>query len=114
MIIGYRNSFYEFEPSYKGYDFIIPNKDIKTIKKWIFSKKIDEKEIIIRISNEIGNLLLCFSRFFLRKKMNRTLFIDDETAFLSRKNISKYGLNNFQINAEVNKKNTNSKICQDM
>ena len=26
---GYRNSFYEFKPSYNGYHFIIPNKDIK-------------------------------------------------------------------------------------
>ena len=36
----YRNSFYEFKPSYKGYDFIIPNKDInKTIKKMNFFLK---------------------------------------------------------------------------
>ena len=35
---GYRNSFYEFKPSYKGYDFIIPSKNIhKTIKKIEFS-----------------------------------------------------------------------------
>ena len=34
----YRNSFYEFKPSYKGYDFTIPSKDIgKTIKKIQFS-----------------------------------------------------------------------------
>ncbi len=26
---NYRNSFYEFKPSYNGYNFIIPNKDIK-------------------------------------------------------------------------------------
>ena len=33
----YRNSFYEFKPSYNGYDFIIPSKDIKkTIKKMNF------------------------------------------------------------------------------
>lgn len=30
----YKNAFYEFKPKYKGYDFIIPSKDIKkTIKK---------------------------------------------------------------------------------
>ena len=35
---NYRNSFYEFKPSYNGYDFIIPKKDIKqTIKKINFS-----------------------------------------------------------------------------
>ena len=34
----YRNSFYEFKPSYQGYDFTIPSKDIrKTIKKIQFS-----------------------------------------------------------------------------
>ena len=34
----YRNSFYEFKPKHKDYDFIIPNKDIKkTINKIKFS-----------------------------------------------------------------------------
>ena len=36
----YRNSFYEFKPIYKDYDFIIPNKDIyKTIRKMTFFLK---------------------------------------------------------------------------
>ena len=36
----YRNSFYEFKPKYKGYDFIIPSKDInKTLNKITFSFK---------------------------------------------------------------------------
>ena len=35
---NYRNSFYEFKPKYKGYDFIIPSKDIKkTIRKMRYS-----------------------------------------------------------------------------
>ena len=35
---SYRNAFYEFKPSYEGYDFIIPSKNInKTIKKIQFS-----------------------------------------------------------------------------
>ena len=34
----YRNSFYEFKPKHKDYDFIIPKKDIKkTILKMKFS-----------------------------------------------------------------------------
>ena len=38
----YRNSFYEFKPSYNGYDFIIPSKDIKkTIKKMNFFLNYD-------------------------------------------------------------------------
>ena len=37
---NYRNAFFEFKPSYKGYDFSIPNKDIKkTIKKITYSLK---------------------------------------------------------------------------
>ena len=35
---NYRNAFYEFKPKYKGYDFIIPSKNIfKTIKKLKYS-----------------------------------------------------------------------------
>ena len=36
----YRNSFYEFKPKYRGYDFIIPSKNIKkTISKMRFFLK---------------------------------------------------------------------------
>ena len=39
---SYRNSFYEFKPKYYGYDFIIPNKNIrKTIRKMKFSLERD-------------------------------------------------------------------------
>ena len=39
---NYRNAFYEFKPIYKGYDFIIPSKDmLKTIKKITYSLKKD-------------------------------------------------------------------------
>ena len=39
---NYRNSFYEFKPKYYGYDFIIPNKNIrKTIRKMKFSLERD-------------------------------------------------------------------------
>ena len=61
-----------------------------------------KKKIIIRISNEIGNQMFMFaSAFSISKKMDRTLFIDNESAFLSKKNISKYGLNNFNIRKKV-------------
>jgi len=37
---SYKNAFYEFKPKYKGYDFIIPSKDIqKTIRKMRFAFK---------------------------------------------------------------------------
>ena len=36
----YRNSFYEFKPKYKGYNFTIPSKNInKTLNKITFSLK---------------------------------------------------------------------------
>ena len=39
---SYRNSFYEFKPKYYGYDFIIPNKNVKkTISKMKFSLERD-------------------------------------------------------------------------
>ena len=35
---SYKNAFYEFKPSYPGYDFIIPSKNLeKTIKKMKFA-----------------------------------------------------------------------------
>jgi hypothetical protein len=37
---NYRNSFYEFKPKYKDYDFIIPKKNIyKSIRKMKFALK---------------------------------------------------------------------------
>lgn len=64
-------------------------------------------KFIVRISNEIGNQMFMYaSTFIIAKKLNRTLLIDDETAFLSKKNISKYALNNFKLSAEkADKKN---------
>ncbi len=64
-------------------------------------------KFIVRISNEIGNQMFMYaSTFALAQKLNRELYIDDETAFLSRKNISKYALNNFKLSAKkASKKN---------
>jgi hypothetical protein len=57
-----------------------------------------KKKIILRLSNEIGNQMFMYaSAYSLSKKMNRELFLDDETAFLLKKNISKFGLDNFLI-----------------
>ena len=60
------------------------------------------KNIILRLSNEIGNQMFMYAAAFsIAKKMNRNLFIDDETAFLLKKNISSYGLNHFKITAPI-------------
>ena len=48
------------------------------------------KKLIIRISNELGNQLFMYaSSFAIAKKLDRILLVDDETAYLSRKNSSR-------------------------
>ena len=61
-----------------------------------------KKKIILRLSNEIGNQMFMYaSAYSISKKMNRELFLDNETAFLSKKNISKFGLDNFEISTSI-------------
>ena len=60
------------------------------------------KKIIITLSNELGNQMFMYaSTFGISKKLNRSLLVDNETAYLSKKNISQYGLNNFKITSEI-------------
>ena len=60
------------------------------------------KKLIIRISNELGNQMFMYAAAYsVSKKLDRKLYIDNETAFLSKKNISNYGLNHFKISAAV-------------
>ena len=59
-------------------------------------------KLILRLSNEIGNQMFMYaSAYSISKKLNRKLFIDNETAYLLKKNISRYGLNNFKITSEI-------------
>ena len=61
-----------------------------------------KKKIILRLSNEIGNQMFMYaSAYSISKKMNRELFLDNETAFLSKKNISKFGLDNFDLSTSI-------------
>ena len=63
---------------------------------------MNNKKIIVRISNEIGNQLFMYaSAFAIAKKLDRILIVDDETAYKSRKNISKYALFNFKISSNI-------------
>ena len=65
-----------------------------------------KKKIVLRLSNEIGNQMFMYaSAYSISKKMNRELLLDDETAFLSKKNISKFGLNNFSISTVISNDN---------
>ena len=59
-------------------------------------------KLIIRLSNEIGNQMFMYaSAYTISRELNRRLYIDDETAFLSKKNVSKFGLNLFNISSPV-------------
>mgnify|MGYP006092211091 CR=1 FL=1 len=63
---------------------------------------MDNQNIITRISNELGNQMFMYaSTLGISKKINKTLLLDNETAYLSKKNISKYGLNNFMITSSI-------------
>ena len=50
---------------------------------------LSKKKSIIRISNELGNQMFMYaSAFSISRELNRELHVDDETAFLSKKNVS--------------------------
>tara|TARA_B100000401_G_scaffold424726_1_gene353768 strand:- start:81 stop:1010 length:930 start_codon:yes stop_codon:yes gene_type:complete len=60
------------------------------------------KNLIIRISNGLGNQLFMYaSAYAMSKELGRKLLIDNESSFYSNKNISFYLLNNFNITAEI-------------
>ena len=47
--------------------------------------------LILRLSNEIGNQMFMYaSAYSISKELNRSLYIDDETAFLSKKTPTRY------------------------
>ena len=74
----------------------------------------NNKNLILRLSNEIGNQMFMYAAAFsISKKMNRNLLIDNETAYLSRKNISSYGLNNFDITAKISNNDYKFKNLKD-
>ena len=60
------------------------------------------KKIIIRISNELGNQMFMYaSALGIANKLDMSLIIDNESAYKSKKNISKYGLNNFSVTSDI-------------
>ena len=60
------------------------------------------KNLIIRISNGLGNQLFMYaSAYAMSKELGRKLLIDNESSFYSNKNISFYLLNNFNITSEI-------------
>ncbi|MDC0416931.1 alpha-1,2-fucosyltransferase [Candidatus Pelagibacter sp.] len=61
-----------------------------------------KKNLILRLSNEIGNQMFMYaSGYSFSKQLNRVFYIDNETAFKLKKNISSYGLDEFNINSKI-------------
>jgi len=61
-----------------------------------------KKNLILRLSNEIGNQMFMYaSGYSFSKKLNRIFYIDNETAFKLKKNISSYCLDEFNINSKI-------------
>ena len=61
-----------------------------------------KNKLIIRVSNEVGNQMFMYaSAYSISKELNKSLYIDNETAFLSKKNVSKFGLDSFEITSEM-------------
>tara|TARA_B100001175_G_scaffold260104_1_gene228948 strand:- start:304 stop:1218 length:915 start_codon:yes stop_codon:yes gene_type:complete len=59
------------------------------------------KKLVIRLSNNLGNQMFMYaSAFAMSKRLNRQLFIDDETAYSGRKNIHKFDLDKLSISAQ--------------
>ena len=59
-------------------------------------------KLILRLSNEMGNQMFMYAAAYsISKELNRQLYIDDETAFLSKNNVSKFGLNLFNITSAI-------------
>ena len=60
------------------------------------------KKIILRLSNEIGNQMFMYAAAYsISKSIDRNLYIDNETAFQLKKNISTYGLDEFNIISNI-------------
>ena len=63
---------------------------------------MNNQNLITRISNELGNQMFMYaSTLGMSMKIKKTLLLDNESAYLSHKNISKYGLNNFNITSKI-------------
>jgi len=61
-----------------------------------------KNKLIVRLSNEVGNQMFMYaSAYSISKELKKNLYIDNETAFLSKKNISKFALNSFEITSEM-------------
>lgn len=68
---------------------------------------IREKKLCVEISENLGNQMFMYAHAYaLSKKLVRKLYIDNKSAFLKKNSIGIYRLDNFNISANIIKKNS--------
>jgi hypothetical protein len=66
------------------------------------ARVIREKKICVEISENLGNQMFMYANAYaLSKKLNRNLYIDNESAYSKKNSIGLYRLNNFNISGKI-------------
>ena len=63
---------------------------------------INKKKLCVEISENLGNQMFMYAHAYaLSKKLNRELYIDNESAYLSKKSVGSYKLDRFNISSKI-------------
>jgi hypothetical protein len=63
---------------------------------------INKKKLCVEISENLGNQLFMYAHAYaLSKKLNRELYIDNESAYLRKKSVGSYKLDRFNISSKI-------------
>jgi hypothetical protein len=63
---------------------------------------INKKKLCVEISENLGNQMFMYAHAYaLSKKLNRELYIDNESAYLTKKSVGSYKLDRFNISSKI-------------
>jgi len=63
---------------------------------------INKKKLCVEISENLGNQMFMYAHAYaLSKKLNRELYIDNESAYLTKKRVGSYKLDRFNISSKI-------------
>ena len=63
---------------------------------------INKKKLCVEISENLGNQMFMYAHAYaLSKKLNRELYIDNESAYLRKKSVGSYKLDRFNISSKI-------------
>lgn len=63
---------------------------------------INKKKLCVEISENLGNQMFMYAHAYaLSKKLNRELYIDNESAYLTKKSVGSYKLDRFNISTKI-------------